>query len=141
MHDANVVQLGNVPSSNKVISSHRGVIAAGLAVCLKSDDTITTAKADGSKLGVSVGIDQSDAGYTSICRKGTRVPIVLTSSFSPVIGAVVHISDTTGKAGTAGSGFTASNATYVSEKLDSRSEDGATIVTDGVALIDMPGGL
>lgn len=138
-HDPTKVLLGNVPSSVKEIDNRKGVIDAGLIVRLKSDDTISLLKADGSALGISVGRDMSGIGHTAIARKGLRIPIQLTASFVPVVGAQVNISDTTGKAGTAGAGLTAVNASYASGVLTGISEiDGSSIE---VALIDMPGGL
>jgi hypothetical protein len=139
-HDANKVVMGNITSSHKVVDNRAGDIAAGLIVRLKSDDTISIAAADGSPLGISAGKSLSDNSRTAIIRKGSMVPVLLTAAFQPVIGAQVHISDTTGKAGTAGAGFTGMNATYVSAELDAIYEDGTSGV-DLVALIDMPGGL
>lgn len=144
MHNPNEALLGSTQNSYKEVSNHKGVITAGYAVCLKSDDTLSVAKADGNKIGISVGKDLSDIGYTAICRKGVGVPIVLTDAFDPVIGATVNISDTTGKAIASGAGATAYNAVYASERIGGTGvaggiqEDGTTI---GVAYIDFPGGL
>lgn len=140
MHDATKVQMGATKSSFKNVDNKKGSIAAGLIVRLKSDDTISIAAADGSPLGISIGKDLSEIGRTAIVRKGTGVPIHLTDSFTPVIGAQVHISDTTGKAGAAGAGFTGMNATYVSGALTMVAEDG-TETAAVAALVDMPGGL
>lgn len=140
MHDASKIQMGAVKSSFKNVDNKKGSIAAGLIVRLKSDDTISIAAADGSPLGISLGKDLSDAGRTAIVRKGAGVPIQLTAAFTPTIGAQVHISDTTGKAGAAGAGFTGMNATYVSGALTMVAEDG-TETASAAALIDMPGGL
>jgi hypothetical protein len=107
---------------------------------LKSDDTVSVAAADGLPLGVSLGKSLSETGRTAICRRGERVPVLLTAAFTPVIGAQVHISDTTGKAVAAGAGATGMNAVYVSGVLTAVKEDG-TEVASGAALIDMPGGL
>lgn len=139
-HSATKVQMGMTQSSFKNIDNRAGSIAAGLAVRLKSDDTISVASADGSLLGISCGRSQSDTARTAIVRKGTRVPIQLTAAFQPVIGAQVNISDTTGKAGTAGAGFTGVNAVYVSAELTAIDEDGVETAAV-VALIDFPGGL
>lgn len=139
-HNASKVVMGNVTSSFKKIDNRKGSIEAGLIVRLKSDDTISIASADGSPLGVSCGKDLSDIGRTSVVRIGTWVPVLLTADFTPVIGAQVHISDTTGKAGAAGAGFTGMNATYKSAALTAVKEDG-TEVAAAVAYIDMPGGL
>lgn len=140
MHDATKIQFGSTKSSFKNVDNRLGSIAAGLIVRLKSDDTISIAAADGSALGISIGKDLSDIGRTAIVRKGTAVPIQLTAAFSPTIGAQVHISDTTGKAGAAGAGFTGMNATYVTGALTMVAEDG-TETAAVAALIDMPGGL
>jgi hypothetical protein len=140
MHDATKVLLGMTQSSFRHVTNKLGSIGAGLMVHLKSDGTITTAAADGVAMGISIGKDLSNAGRTSICRAGLGVPILLTTSFSPVLGAQVNVSDTTGKAGAAGTGFTAINAFYASAKLISMNEDG-TETADGCALIDMPGGV
>lgn len=140
MHDATKVLMGSTRSSIKEVTSRKGVIAAGLAVRLKSDDTISVALADGNLLGISLGRDLSNIGWTSIERKGIQVPLQITTSFVPVKGAQVNISDTTGKAGTAGAGFTAVNAVYASGVLTGIDEDGGT-VADGVVLIDFQGGL
>lgn len=140
LHDASKVVLGSSQSSVKEIDNRAGVIAAGLAVRLKSDGTLSVASADGSLLGISMGVSQSQTDRTAIARKGLRIPIKLTASFTPVIGAQVNISDTTGKAGAAGAGFTAVNAVYSSANLTGIEEDGSTFA-DGVAFIDFPGGV
>lgn len=137
-HDAGKVLMGNITSSFKVIDNKAGSIEAGLCVHLKSDDTLSLALADGSKLGISCGKDLSDTARTAIVREGTRVPLLLTAAFTPTIGAQVQISPTTGKAVSSG---TAVNAYYVSGKLTAIKEDGTEDSTDGCALIDMPGGL
>jgi hypothetical protein len=137
--DANQVLMGATESTFKTVDSHVGAIAAGLACVLKSDDTITTTLADGALLGVSLGKDLSGADiYVPICRKGAKVPILLQSNaVNPVIGAQVQLHATSGKADSSG---TAVNAVYASGELDAVLEDGS-IVTDGCALIDFPGGL
>lgn len=139
-HDATKVQMGSTRSSVKEVDNRAGTIAAGLAVRLKSDDTISIAAADGSLLGISLGGPLvSGQSRTAIVRKGLAVPMQLTDAFTPVIGAQVHISDTTGKAGTAGGGFTGVNATYASAEIVGIGEDGSTEYQ--IALIDFPGGL
>lgn len=131
------VYLGTTKSSDKEIDNKAGVVAAGLAVYTHSDDSIDTTAASGSLLGVSVGKSQSDTSRTAICRKGLGVPILLTNSFTPAIGAQVQISTTTGKAVSSG---TAVNAIYRSAALSCVDEDG-NAVADGCALIDFQGGL
>lgn len=140
-HDATKVQMGVTLSNIREVSNKLGNIAAGLIVRLKSDDTISTALADGSAMGISLGKDQSNTGYTAIARKGIQVPILLTSGFTPTKGAQVAISDTTGKAKAyTGSGDSYVNAFYSSGALSATDEDGNAIA-DGAALIDFPGGL
>ncbi len=137
MSQSSTVYMGNIRSSYKEIVNRAGSVAAGLAVYLHSDETIDTTAASGGLLGISVGRSQSDTARTAICRKGLEVPILLTNGFTPVIGAQVQISTTTGKAVTSG---TAVNAIYKSAVLACKDEDGAT-VSDGCALIDFQGGL
>ncbi len=141
IHNANTVLMGSTQSSVKEVTNKKGAIAAGIAVHLKSDDTITVASADGQLLGISLGGDLSGGDKTAIVRKGLRVPLKLTAAFSPVIGAVVVLSNTTGLGIAAGGGATACNAVYATGKLSvgGIAEDGTTGVD--VALIDFPGGL
>lgn len=139
-HDATKVLMGNITSNIKEIDNRLGdpaTFQAGLCVHLKSDDTLSLASADGSKLGVSVGRSLSDTKRTAICRKGVRVPVQVTNGFSPAVGAQVQFSTTTGKAVTSG---TAVNAVYVAVGLTGIDEDGSEMA-DPVALIDFPGGL
>jgi len=138
MHDATKVVLGSTKSSFRVVENHVGNIPAGKVVRLKSDDTISIAAADGSALGISLGKDLSDIGYTSFCREGSAVPILLTAAFTPTIGAQVAIHDTTGIAATKDGSSTYVNATYASAVLTGILEDGTEA---NVALIDFPGGL
>jgi len=139
-HDASKVQMGTTLSNIREVSNKKGTIAAGLAVRLKSDDTISVALADGSLMGISLGKDLSNTGETAIARKGIQVPILLTNGFTPTKGAQVNISDTTGKAIASGAGATAVNAFYSSGALSAVDEAGSAIA-DGAALIDFPGGL
>lgn len=136
-HDATKVMMGNTLSTFKVVDNRAGSIAAGLAVRLKSDSTISIAEADGSLLGISCGKDLSDTARTAIVRQGSKVPIQLTAAFTPTIGAQVKIDATSGKASTDGTG---TNATYLSGALTMIAEDG-TETASACALIDMPGGL
>ena len=143
MHSATTVYLGSTRSNHKEVINRAGdpaTFLAGLIIHLKSDETLSLAAADGSKLGVSLGRDLSDTKRTAICRKGLGVPVRLTNGFTPTVGAQVHVSDTTGKVGAAGAGFTAVNAVYTTAALTCYDEDGAA-VSDGAALIDFPGGL
>lgn len=136
-HDASKVVLGSNRSSFRVVDNKVGAVEAGLAVRLKNDDTISTAKTDGSLMGVSFGKDLSDAGRTNICREGLLVPLLLTAAFTPVIGAQVAIDDVTGMGKATGAGVTAVNAIYRSGVLTGVKEDGTTA---NVALIDFQGG-
>ena len=139
-HDASKVLMGQTNSSVKEVSNHVGTIGAGLVVHLKSDDTITVAKADGGALGVSLGKDLSNIGYTSIARKGLSVPIKLASGYTtPAKGGQVAINDTTGEARAyTGTGDSYVNAYWVSGVLTGIFEDGTEA---NVALADFPGGL
>lgn len=134
--DATKVVLGGKVQSGGEVTSKKGSIAAGLLVKVNSSDVISVSS--GGALGISLGADLSDAGFTSICRKGLKVPILLTAEFTPSIGAQVNISDTTGLAIASGGGATAYNAVYVSGVLTGVKEDGTTA---NVALIDFAGGL
>ncbi len=138
-HDTNQVQMGSSESTFKNVESFDGAAAAGLACVLDSSGALSQTLASGSLLGISMGKDLSGADKACpIVRKGTKVPILLQSNgVNPVIGAQVYLHATSGKADTTG---TAVNATYVSGELDAVLEDGS-IVTDGCALIDFPGGL
>ena len=138
MQDASKVVMGATKSTAKEATCYKGDVLAGLVVRQKSDGTLSLAKADGGILGVSLGKDLSNAGFTSICRKGLLVPVLLTAALVPVIGAAVSISDTTGKAAAPGAGVTAVNAVYASGVLSGLQEDGSYAE---VALIDMTGGL
>lgn len=130
--------MGATQSTFKNVDDQAGEIAAGLAVVLESDASISTTLANGALLGVSLGKDLSETSRCPVVRKGTRVPILLQSNgVNPVIGAPVYLHATSGKADTTG---TLVNAVYVSGELDAVLEDG-TISVDGCALIDFPGGL
>lgn len=140
MQDATKVLMGAVGSNIREVDNRSGdpaTFQAGLVVHLKSDDTLSLASADGSKLGVSLGRSLSDTKRTAICRKGVRVPVQVTNGFTPTVGAQVQFSTTTGKVVTSG---TAVNAVYIAVGLTGIDEDGNALA-DPVALIDFPGGL
>lgn len=145
VHNASKVLMGSTGSNIRDVSNRKGAISAGAAVRLKSDGTITTAKADGQTLGVSLGKDLSDTDKTAICRKGLRVPLQLTTGFNPTEGAAVTIDDITGLGKAAGAGVTAFNGVFSTGRVGGSgvnagyAEDGVTTV--GVAYIDFPGGL
>lgn len=137
-HNAAKVLLGAIRSSFKIVDNKVGTIEAGKIARQKSDGTISIASADGLPLGISIGKDLSDAGRMNICRAGLQVPVLLTSAFTPTLGAQVFISDTTGLAIASGVGATGMNAVYSSGVLTGVKEDGTTA---NVALIDFQGGL
>lgn len=139
-HDASKVLMGVGKSSFQVIDNKVGALEAGTVARAKSDGTISNAAADGPMMGVSYGKDLSDAGRTAICRAGLKVPLRVSAGFTPVLGAQVHISDTTGMAAASGAGATGTNAIYASARLTAIKEDG-TEVANGAVLIDMQGGL
>lgn len=143
-HDATKVLLGSSQSSAKVVdnfSADPATFVAGLCVSLKSDGTLSLAASDGPRIGISMGTSLSDTKRTAIARSGLRIPIKITSGFSPTLGAAVAVSETTGKAKAyTGTGDAYINATYASGALTSVSEAGVETATD-VALIDMPGGV
>lgn len=150
-HDAAKVLMGSTASSVKEVTNYPSpsnvVLEAGLVAHLKSDGTVTKAKADGSPIGVSIGKDLSDIGRTAVARKGLRVPLKLKAGFNPTIGAAVEIDDAEGY-GTGDGSKTAVNAVYASGRLGGSGAtggvaEGATSDTGtvGVALIDFPGGL
>lgn len=138
-HDSTKVLMGQTKDSFKVVKSVKGSLAAGLAVRAKSDGTFTTAKADGATIGVSLGGDLSGGSRMAYVAEGTRVPIQVTEGDTPVVGAQVAISDTTGLAiDYTGTGDTYYNAYYSEVGLTGIDEDGEEV---DVALIDFPGGL
>ncbi len=134
-HDPTKVLLGHTQSSFKTVESFRGTIPAGSFVFQKADDTITDNVADGAALGVSLGKDLSNAGFTSVCRRGTGVPVLIGAAFTPDKGAQVQAHATDGTAVASGTGV---NASYASSTLTGIKEDGTTA---NCALIDFPGGL
>ncbi len=144
-HDATKIQLGTTLSNIREVSNFSGnpaTFKAGLCVCLNSSGALSLASADGSTLGISLGVSQSDIARTAVCREGTGVPILLTASFTPVIGAQVAVSNTTGKAKAyTGTGDRYVNAFYQTAKKTAILEDGTEDSTDGCAIIDFPGGL
>ena len=140
MHDSSKVLMGAIQSSFKVVESYVGSIPAGKLVHLKSDGTISIAKADGSVLGISLGVDLSNTNKTAVCRAGLRVPLLVTAEFEPTLGAQVTIDDVTGLAKAAGSGVTAMNGVFASTVKASLNEDG-TETAANVVLVDMQGGL
>lgn len=150
-HNADHALMGATGSSHREITNLKGasVIEAGLRVCLKSDNTPSVAKSDGSPIGISLGRDLSDSGRTVVCRKGLKVPVKLATGFNPTVGAQVAISDTTGEAKAyTGSGDSYINAVYATGRLGGSGATGGVVEgassdtgTVGVALIDFPGGV
>ena len=140
MHSATTVYMGShasniMESFNK--SADPATFKAGMCGHLKSDDTVSLALADGSKIGISLGRSLSDTKRTTFVCRGTKVPVLLANGFTPTIGAQVQISTTTGLAVASG---TAVNAYYRTSTLTAYDEDGV-VIADGAALIDFPGGL
>lgn len=148
MHDPTKFKLGATGSSARDVSCHDSdpaTFPAGLAVSLASTGGLSVAKADGMRIGVSLGKSLSDTKKTAVARTGEAIPIQLTDDSDDyayvVKGAKVYIDDVSGKANIADTGdvtTTISDAIYVSGPLDGVAEDGTTVK---VALIDMPGGL
>jgi hypothetical protein len=112
MHDATKVLMGTTQSSDRTVDSKVGSLPAGTIVRLKSDGTLSKAAADGEALGISLGKDLSDTDKIAIVRRGLKVPLLLTDSFEPTVGAQVTIDDVTGIGKAAGSGVTGVNATF-----------------------------
>lgn len=137
-HDATKVVLGSTRSSFRHVDNKAGTIKAGVVARQKSDGALSVAKADGDILGVSLGKDLSNIDRTAICRSGLGIPVLLTEGFTPILGAQVHINDTTGLADASGAGKTGVNAIYASGKLTGVQED---LTNADCALIDAPGGL
>lgn len=141
MQDPTKVLMGQINSSIKEISNHSGdpsIFQAGLLCRLKSDDTLSLVSTDGSIVGVSMGRSLADTLRVPIARKGVGVPVQVTSGFTPVKGAQVMFSNSTGKCVT--SGGTNTNAYYEEIGLTGVDEDG-NVMTDPVAKITFIGGL
>lgn len=139
-HNPNTVLLGATRSNIKEVGNRVGSVAAGTAVRLKSDGTLSTVAADGGLVGVSLGRDLSDTNRTAFAYKGVGIPVLLATGFTPVLGAAVYIDNATGKAKGSATDTTAVNATF-SAILSAGGipEDGGSPVA--CALIDFPGGL
>lgn len=142
MSHSSKIYMGSTQSNHREVMNKKGSIAAGKVVRLKSDGTISVAKADGEILGLSLGKDLSNTDRTAYVNDGLEVPIALKTGFTaPVIGSQVAIDDTTGEAvAYTGSGNTYVNATYVSGAKTRVDEDGTETAT-GAAFINMQGGL
>jgi hypothetical protein len=83
MHDASKVLLGATGSSSKESSrfdSDPADTPAGVAVSLDSDGLLSTAVADGKRVGISLGKDLQNVDKTVVARVGLRVPILLTNA-------------------------------------------------------------
>lgn len=137
--NANKCLLGMTRGNVKEVGNRLGSIDAGTAVRLKSDGTITTAKADGGLLGISLGRELSAISRTAICYKGLGVPVLLTTGYTPTLGAVVYLDDVTGKAKASATDATAVNAVFSGLLTEGAiTEDNGSV---RAALIDFPGGL
>ncbi len=141
-HDSSKVLMGSHGSSDFVASCETGdpaTFLAGLIVHRNSSGALSLASADGSKIGVSMGISLSDTSKTSVCRSGNLIPVQITDETGfdyVVIGQPVESSATTGKAVSDGN---ATGAIYVSGPMTGI--DPITGDEIDVALIDMAGGL
>jgi len=138
-HDVSKVILGGTLSSVREVGNRKGSIGAGIAVRQKSDGTISTSLADGQLIGISMGRDLSDSGYTAIAYRGEAVPVRLGAAFTPAIGAVVYIDNATGLAKASATDATAVNASYHSSLKSGLPEGGGSEVP--CALINFSGGL
>lgn len=138
-HNPSKVVLGGTLSSVKEVGCRKNEIAAGLGVRQKTDGTASVLAADGILIGISLGKDLSNAGYSAVAYRGMQVPVQLTAAFTPVVGAAVFLDNTTGRAKASATDATAVNAVYRSGILAGIPEGGGADVA--VALIDFPGGL
>ena len=138
-HDDSKVVLGGTLSSVREVGNRKGSIAAGIAVRQKSDGTISTTLADGQLIGISLGRDLSDTGYTAIAYRGEKVPLRLAASFTPVIGSVVYIDNATGLGKASATDATAVNAQYHTSLKSGLPEGGGSPLA--CALINFSGGL
>ncbi len=148
-NDPTKILMGTTQSSYKVGCSSYPVedvadFPAGTAVRLNSDGGLSTVKADGALIGVSLGKDLSDTSRIVVLEAGLRVPVLLDaiSEFGQVvIGQPVWIDDATGLAGDidgGGNTTTVTRAIYVSDPMTGVDELGEDV---DVALIDFAGGL
>jgi hypothetical protein len=140
-HNASKHLLGSTRSSYKVVDNVAGSLEAGLVVCQDDDGTYDVTSASGSTVGVSLGNSGSGHARMALCRKGLNVPVQVGSG-TPVVGAQVAVSNTTGKTvDYTGSGDRYVNAVYVTAKITNGGvkEDGTTLCD--IAFIDFPGGL
>lgn len=140
-HDANKHLLGTTRSSYKVVDNVPGTHEAGLVITRDDDGTYDVTLSTGSRVGVSLGKSLSDTSRFALCRQGLNVPVQVGSG-TPVVGAQVAVSDTTGKTvDYTGSGNDYVNAVYVTAKITNGGikEDGTTLCD--IAFIDFPGGL
>lgn len=81
MQDATKVLMGGAKTSSKQVTwfdAAPATFVAGLAVRLKSDNTLSVTKADGKWLGISVGKNLSNISKgLGIARKGLGIPVLL----------------------------------------------------------------
>jgi len=95
-HDPTKVVLGGKQSSVAEIGNRKGTVLAGTAVRQKSDGTMSTISTDGRLIGISMGRDLSDAGFTSIAYRGEAIPVLLGAAFTPTIGTDTELSEGNG---------------------------------------------
>lgn len=134
---ANKIQIGTSKSTYKKVESIKGTLEIGTFAYLKTDGSLSNLAADGKMLGVVIG---SKNGYNDIVRIGSMIPVKLTASFDPAIGAQVAVSDSTGLAKAyTGTGDGYIDALYRSSDVDALNEDG-TAAANKFAYIDYNGG-
>jgi hypothetical protein len=133
--------MGTTRSSFKVVDNVPGTHEAGLFITRDDDGTYDVTTSTGSRVGVSLGASLSGHDRFALCREGLNVPVQVGSG-TPVVGAQVAVSNTTGKTvDYTGSGDSYVNAVYVTAKITNGGikEDGTTLVD--IAFIDFQGGL
>jgi hypothetical protein len=92
-HDETKVLLGSTRSNHRDVSLYSmdpASVPAGVAVRLKTDGDLATAKASGRLVGISLGRSLSDTKKTSVARTGLKVPMLLEAT--PARG-VIEITD------------------------------------------------
>lgn len=98
-HDVSKVLMGATQSSIRDVRSVKGSVAAGLALHINVSTKVASAAAAGAVLvGVSLGRDLSNAGFSAYAERGNKVPIQLGTAFTPTQGDDVWYDNTSGKA-------------------------------------------
>ena len=118
------IQLGATPSNIKQVRNYKGEVAAGRVVYQDTDGTIN-GTGTGNIVGISLGKDLSNAGYTSVCLEGAKVPLLIASDAGLTPNVKDQVKVIAGLVSDAGSAGVAITATYFStEKFDAVNEDG-----------------